>query len=159
MYSAYLLSTLLLMSGCARTAAQAPPEGMVQPVGGSGEAASTEPLENTYWKLIRLGEAPVTVASGQPEAHFILHPDTRRVSGSGGCNRLTGSYELSGDQLSFGNMAGTMMACQDGMDTERAFLHALQQAHKARVTRHELELFDAAGNGLARFEARAVSRP
>ena len=64
-----------------------------------GARFATEPLENTYWKLTRLGDAPVTVASQQREPHFILNPESRRVGGSGGCNRLTGSYELHGDQL------------------------------------------------------------
>jgi heat shock protein HslJ len=73
------------------------------------------PLENTYWKLTRVGNAPVVVVAQQREAHFILDPTTRRVSGSGGRNRLTGSYAVNGDQLTFGQMAGTMMACPEGM--------------------------------------------
>jgi heat shock protein HslJ len=94
------------------------------------------------------------VSSQQREPHFILNSDSRRVSGSGGCNRLTASYQLSGEQLTFGQMAGTMMACPDGMDTEKAFLAALSQAKRAKITRQHLELFDASGNVVARFEAR-----
>ena len=67
---------------------------------------STEPLENTYWKLTRLGDAPVTVASQQREPHVILNPESRRV-GDRGCNQPVGSYELHGDQLAFGQMAST----------------------------------------------------
>jgi copper homeostasis protein (lipoprotein) len=119
-----------------------------------GSPTSTEPLENTYWKLTRLGDAPVAVGSRQREPHFILNPESRRVSGSGGCNRLTGSYELNGDRLTFGQMAGTTMACPEGMDTEKAFLEALRQVNKLKITRQHLELFDAAGNLVARFEAR-----
>jgi len=37
-------------------------------------------------------------------------------------DRLTGGYELSGDALTFGQMAGTMTACLQGMDTEKASL-------------------------------------
>jgi heat shock protein HslJ len=51
-------------------------------------------------------------------------------------------------------MAGTMMACPEGMDTEKAFLGALSQANRAKITRQHLELFDATGNRVARFEAR-----
>jgi heat shock protein HslJ len=113
-----------------------------------------EPLENTYWKLTRLGDAPVSVASQQRESHVILNSETRRVGGSGGCNRLVGSYELHGDQLAFGQMAGTRMACLEGSDTEQAFLEALRHARKWKILRQHLELFDAAGNLVARFEAR-----
>ena len=119
-----------------------------------GARFATEPLENTYWKLTRLGDTAVTVASQQREPHFILNPKSRRAGGSGGCNRLTGSYELNGDRLTFGQMAGTMMACLEGMDTEKAFLDALRQVNKWKIAGQHLELFDAAGKLVARFEAR-----
>lgn len=110
-------------------------------------------LENTYWRLVRLGERPVTQPERQREAHLILHPADGRVSGSGGCNRLAGGYELDGERLTFGRMAGTLMACGEGMDTERAFLDALARARKARVLGQQLQLFDADDQPLARFEA------
>src|SRR5262245_34187464 len=71
---------------------------------------STASLENTYWKLTELGGKSIGVARRAQEPHFILHPDTRRVSGAGGCNRFIGSYRLDGDRLTFGQTAGTMMA-------------------------------------------------
>jgi hypothetical protein len=40
------------------------------------------------------------------------------------------------------------------MDTERAFLEALRQVNTAKITRQHLELFDASGTLLGRFEAR-----
>ena len=126
---------------------------MGRPSGTAGGDA-TESLEDTYWKLIRLGDAPVTVVSQQMEPHLILNAETRRVSGSGGCNALTGRYELRGDQLTLGQMAGTMMACLKGMETEQGFLEALKHVSRWKVSRHQLDLFDAAGNVLARFEAR-----
>jgi copper homeostasis protein (lipoprotein) len=119
-----------------------------------GARFATEPLENTYWKLTRLGETAVTVAAQQREPHFILNPTSRRMGGSGGCNRLMGSYELNGDRLTFGQMAGTMMACPEGMDTEKAFLEALRQVNTWKIAGQHLELFDAAGKLVARFEAR-----
>jgi copper homeostasis protein (lipoprotein) len=118
------------------------------------QAKPDEPLENTYWKLTWLsGGAPISTAPGAREQHFILHRDGRRVTGSGGCNRFTGGYELSGERLSFGNMTGTMMACQESMESERAFLQALGKAQRALVREQQLELLDAAGAPVARFEA------
>ncbi|HEY1288816.1 MAG TPA: META domain-containing protein [Burkholderiales bacterium] len=117
------------------------------------QAKPDEPLENTYWRLDWLAGAAVGTAPGAREQHFILHRDGRRVSGSGGCNRFTGGYELSGERLSFAKMAGTMMACQESMESERAFLQALGKAQKARVQEQQLELFDADGKVLARFQA------
>jgi len=136
-----LAAIALLVCGCAQAPVQAQ-----RPV-------SNEPLENTYWKLTYLGDAPVVAPERQRDAHFILHPSDKRVSGSGGCNRFTGGYELEGDRLSFGRMAATMMACADAMDTEKAFLSALQQAARARIKEQHLELLDASGSVLARFQA------
>jgi len=115
---------------------------------------ATESLENTYWRLTRLGDASVPVVSPQREPHLLLNSETRRVVGSGGCNRLMASYELKGDQLTFGQMAGTMMACPEGMETEKAFLEALKQVSRWKIAGQDLELIDGAGNAVARFEAR-----
>jgi copper homeostasis protein (lipoprotein) len=114
-------------------------------------------LENTYWKLTSLGEVPVTAVS-QQEPHFVLNPETHRVSGSGGCNRLTGSYELKGDHLTFSQLATTMMACVEGMDTEKALLKALTKAKTWKMAGDELELLNDAGNVMARFEARGMTK-
>jgi putative lipoprotein len=111
-------------------------------------------LENTYWKLVRLGEQAITAANSSNEPHLLLHPDTQRVSGSGGCNRLAGGYQLDGEALSFGRMAGTLMACMEGMETERSFHEMLPRVRRARVQGQQLELLDAQERPLARFEAR-----
>jgi putative lipoprotein len=111
-------------------------------------------LENTDWKLTHLGEAAVTVTSEQREPHFVLNPESGRVSGSGGCNNLIGSYELHDNELTFRQMATTMMACPEGMDTEKAFLKALAEVKTWKITGKQLELFDAGGNMVARFAVR-----
>jgi putative lipoprotein len=110
-------------------------------------------VENTYWKLTRLGGQRVGVARRPEEPHLVLHPDSRRLSASGGCNRFTGPYKLEGEQLRFGRIAGTLKACADAMDTEKEFLAALGQARKVRASRQQLQLLDADDKPLARFEA------
>jgi heat shock protein HslJ len=132
-------------------------EARVEDVSGGetcGAQVASEPLENTYWKLTRLGDKPVFVQERQREPNLIFHPESDRVSGSGGCNRLVGSYTRDGKQISFGNFATTKMACADGMDTEDAFLRALTRVRTWKVIGRHLELYDAKGMLLARFEAR-----
>ena len=116
---------------------------------------ATASLENTYWKLTQLRDSPIRT-SPKNEPHLILNSETRQISGSSGCNRLVGSYTLDGAHLTFGHTAGTMMACLEGMDTERAFLQALQQVNSWKITGQHLELFDTDGKQIAGFEARAV---
>ena len=81
-----------------------------------GPRFSTATLENTYWKLVRLGDKPVTVADPRREPHLHLVPQGMRVQGFGGCNRFFGAYELDGQNVRFGKMGMTRMSCKDGMD-------------------------------------------
>jgi heat shock protein HslJ len=101
----------------------------------------------------RLGDAPVGVASQRKEPYLNLNSESRRVSGSGGCHQLTGSYELSGGHLTFGQLVGTMMACPEAMETEKAFLQALKHVKTWKIAGEQLELFDEVENLVARFEA------
>ncbi|MEC5398516.1 META domain-containing protein [Uliginosibacterium sp. H1] len=111
------------------------------------------PLENTYWKLVSLGNETVTVADARREPHLILQARERRVAGSGGCNRFTGGYTLDGQALSFSRVAGTLMACVQGGEYEAAFLKTLSATTRWRVDAGQLELIDAQGAVLARFVA------
>ncbi len=121
---------------------------------GGSQATADRSIENTHWRLTTLGHVSVAAGSAQREAFFLLDPANHRVSGSGGCNRLAGSYELNGEQLKFGPMAGTRMACPEGMDSEQAFLQSLERVSKWKITGQSLELFDSDGKVLAQFKAR-----
>lgn len=114
---------------------------------------SSAPLENTYWKLTRLGGKSVTVAPKQHEPYFVLDNKSKRIAGSGGCNRFTGTYQQNSDRLLFGKMAMTFMACPEGMETERDFAAALEQVRSWKILGEQLELYDGSGGFLARFEA------
>jgi copper homeostasis protein (lipoprotein) len=120
-----------------------------------GARFSSVPLENTYWKLTRLGSKSITVTAKQREPHFVLDSKTKRVAGFGGCNRFTGAYQQSGDRLTFGKMAMTFMACSEEMETERDFIGVLEQVRSWRILGNHLELIDGSGTLLARLEAGA----
>jgi heat shock protein HslJ len=121
--------------------------------GSTAGEESAAPLEKTDWRLVRLGGATVTAADPQRAPNFILDAATHRVSGSGGCNRLSGGYELEGEHLKFGRMASTMMACPSGMETERKFLAALGQVKKWKIGGRQLELMDDSGAVVAVMKA------
>ena len=96
-------------------------------------------LEGTTWLLQTLGGEPAPVGANGKPVDFQLQADEKRVSGFSGCNRYTGSYSREGtakrgSPLSFGPLAGTMMACSEGGDLERAYLDSL-----ANVTAYILE--------------------
>ncbi|WP_336970465.1 META domain-containing protein [Sphingobium aromaticiconvertens] len=68
-------------------------------------------------------------------SHISLFLDGKgRASGSGGCNRYMGQYHLSGDRLSFDQIAGTKMACAQAlMLQEQRFLKALAEVSIWRI--------------------------
>ncbi|NPC54114.1 META domain-containing protein [Caenimonas sp. S4] len=121
-----------------------------------GNPQVESPLRGTYWKLVRLGETPVRVAEKQPEPHLILANLDLRISGSGGCNGLRGSFELDGDKLRFRGVASTRMACLAGMEQEQRFLKSMEKAQRYRISGSHLDMLDAAGTAIARFEAVAL---
>lgn len=122
-----------------------------EPAPATGESVAS--LEKTDWRLIRLSGEVVTAADPQHTPNLIFDATTHRVSGSGGCNRLTGGYEVKGEELKFGQMASTRMACVSGMETEQKFLTALGQVKKWRIAGRELELMDDSGALVAVLEA------
>jgi len=118
-------------------------------------AAPAKPLEGTYWRAAELAGKPTPKQDPHMEAH--LEFQAGRVSGSDGCNRVTGSYQLNGDRVTFGQMAATQMACLFPSETADPFHNALNNAKRLTVAGDRLELFDAAGARLAAFVAG--SRP
>lgn len=70
------------------------------------------------WRVIRLGtdELPSGVIA------TVVFGRDGQVSGKSGCNRFSGGYTLSGEGLSFGNLAQTKMACEGfAMEAEQRF--------------------------------------
>ncbi len=130
--------------------------GLMLPVSGAfaqGTARQTaEPLEGTQWNLRWVEGA--TVEGGSPRPAYIeLDRASHKLSGSGGCNRLMGGYELEGDHLRLTGTARTMMACAGGMDVEDKLVKALEDVREWKVSGERLELLDGSEKVVARFSA------
>jgi uncharacterized lipoprotein YbaY/heat shock protein HslJ len=125
----------------------------VEPQGCSGPA-STAQLENTYWKITTLNGKRVFTPDGARDVHFVLTAETRRMRGFGGCNSLSGGYELEGDRIKFIDIARTLMACTNDMETERELHEMYPRAARWKITGEVLQLSDANGEVIATFESR-----
>jgi heat shock protein HslJ len=84
------------------------------------------------WRLANMtaGETPTPMV---PSADIELTADFAdgRITGSGGCNRFMGGYELDGDRLTIGPLASTFKACEEPiMSQEMLYLNALQGAQR-----------------------------
>jgi heat shock protein HslJ len=143
----------LVACTAATPVAHAPPAPPQADVRADAARKPDRALVNTYWKLVALAGAPVVVTPNQREPHLVLHVDGERVTGSTGCNRLTGRYALRGDGVTFGKTATTEMACLDGMEQEAAFLAALARVSRWRTRGDELVLLEGADAEVLRFVA------
>jgi heat shock protein HslJ len=105
-------------------------------------------LEGRLWRLAELFDGPPTDKS-LPELEFSRFGD---VSGTDGCNRLSGSYALTGDGgLRMGDFATTMMACPD-MQTPDNFKQGLTEVTAYRIENDVLTLLNDSGRVVARFD-------
>jgi len=127
----------------------------LEPRGECSARFAAAPLEGTTWHLATLGERTVTASSSPQRAGLVLDGENHRVSGSGGCNRIMGTYTRDGEHIGFSPMAATRMACPDGMDLEQAYTAMLELVTSWRVLGRTMELRDVDGRRLASFQVDA----
>jgi heat shock protein HslJ len=72
-------------------------------------------------------------------------PDSGLISGSSGCNSYSAGYTVDGNNLTVQPAALTMMACATGMDTEQAYLQALQSSTSYEIVVDKLLLSSPTG--------------
>jgi len=138
-----------------------PLEILVSRVGhGRGAQPSTPPvpdvsLVNTYWKLSELNGQPAALGAGGRELHMVLS-DRYQVRGFSGCNRFTGNYDLTKNQLSFRPLAATRMACAEGMEQEQRFLDLLAEVMRFTISGDSLALYSGDEQLILRFQAVAL---
>jgi uncharacterized lipoprotein YbaY/heat shock protein HslJ len=127
----------------------------IEPGEGCSGPASTAQLENTYWKLMAIGDTPVATPAGAREIQMVLNSQERRVNGFAGCNRFSGGYTLEGsDRIRFNDIASTMMACAGpGMEIERDLHAMLSRVTGWKISGETLQLTHQ-GAAIATFESR-----
>ncbi|MGQ3028632.1 MAG: META domain-containing protein [Ferrovibrionaceae bacterium] len=119
-------------------------------VGACAAPAASEPtLEGRDWTAIQLNGKPIRLIENQSPPSLTFDATSGRVTGSTGCNSLSGSYRVQGDTITIEKVATTRRACMNGMDTEQPFLAALNQARQWKIAGGLLTLSDGAGQALA----------
>lgn len=83
---------------------------------------------------------PVQISNTPQDAHLIFNASEKMVSGSGSCNRVFGPYQMGKrNSLRFGNLASTMMACQN-LEFESKFMELLKTVESYELVEGELRL-------------------
>ena len=87
-------------------------------------------LTGLEWIVETIGGEPVV----EDSKASILFLEEDRVAGNASCNRFTGSFRLTGEGLSFGQMANTMMACEEPLNSQEIrFLELLRKAQRFEI--------------------------
>lgn len=117
-----------------------------------GPIAPAQPLLETVWQLVSVNAVAVQeTVLGRP-AHIRLRKGGR-LTGSTGCNRLQGGWQVAADTLSLTRIASSRALCRDAMaQQEQALIDALRNASQYRQVGHQLELLRG-DQVLARFVA------
>lgn len=105
----------------------------------SSKLSETNPLFKSKWVLSELNGTPVQMSSTDKDAHLNFSFNGMSVSGSGGCNRLTGTFNSKGDELSFNPIASTKMMCPDSQ-FETAFFAVIEKVNQYAIVDNVLEL-------------------
>jgi len=126
-------------------APKTPPRGSAKPA----------PFVGTHWILTQVGDTAIKPTGSVRDAQLQFASEGSKVTGSTGCNRLTGTYTRNGDALTFGPAATTRMACAPPIgEIENKMLDALRATTTAKITGSELALSDKSGAVVAKFSSR-----
>lgn len=129
-----ILALALLLASCGTPAGTNVPAAADTTAAAVVAPAAVTALEGTRWELVELNGTAVAIGAEQDTVHFLLNAADSLVNGNAGCNNFFGRYFRKGaDELTFGNLGSTMMACPD-MSTEQALHAAL-----AKVDHFKLE--------------------
>lgn len=110
-----------------------------QPVNEDQVVETGESLVGSDWNVIELeGQAAATGMGDKPAS--IGFEEDGRAHAFSGCNRMSGSYAVEGNQLKFGQMAMTKMFCEGAMDLESTFSRVIGEIDSFRIVGNTLEL-------------------
>jgi putative lipoprotein len=129
---------------------------LLRPVDTRAQPASPR-IENVRWALVSLDGQALPPQEPARTPYFVLNADGHRVTGSGGCNELVGTYALNGQALQM--LRGPrreLQVCAADMERERAFMFALATTEQWAMQGTRLRLLDRLGAQVALFEARTA---
>lgn len=107
------------------------------------QLALQQGLLGVRWRVKELLGAPLGATGGGARApHLELDPTHLRLAGSGGCNRLMGSFTLEGQRIVFKRVVTTMMSCPQGMAQERSLIETLGQVQRWHIDDRTLMLLN-----------------
>ena len=97
------------------------------------------PFLDTTWNLVEL-ESEQIDHPGPRFPHMRFEAD--KVSGFDGCNNFFGNYTVTGNDLTFGPLASTRMACPDIKEIDMEINRMISATTRYRISGNRMELYD-----------------
>jgi len=148
-----LIGTLLLATaaaaGCTSNVTPSPNATITSPT------SSTLQLEGTTWKLTSLA-TETGMNNTLPNTTITAKFDDGNVTGSSGCNRYFGSYQVNKTEIQIGQVGSTLMFCTDPdgvMIQESSYVLLLKNVTSYTISDNALTLSDGLGDPQLVFEA------
>lgn len=120
--------------------------------GGDDDGAAQNPadLEGKAWVLTQFinADGETEIVDVGVNAEF----DGTTMSGVSGCNRYNAPYEATGNEISFGEIAGTLMACPEPeMSVEARYLELLATVATFEIDGRSMSMADGEGTPILQF--------
>ncbi len=118
-------------------------------------------LTGSEWRLASFGAAGSESSLVAGTTVTLKFGEDGRASGSTGCNSYGGTYQVRGDNISFGRLISTKRACldQNANQQESRFLSALESANRFRISANRLTLLSDRGRNALNFINNQDSDP
>jgi heat shock protein HslJ len=94
----------------------------------------------SQWILESYYDGNAWVSAGSKSAYITIARDLKSFTGTGGCNRLRGNLDVNANNVKFGQIISTKMAC-DKLQAETKFINVLESATSFEIKGAELFLY------------------
>jgi heat shock protein HslJ len=119
---------------------------------GCSPQGTSAKLAGTSWMLVSyMNAGNLTPAATGIDTSLIFGSDGQ-VSGTMGCNRFSGNYEIKGGKLVFSKLASTLMACPEPQMTQEATAYELISGTvRYAIDGSTLTIYDGSGSSVITF--------
>ena len=118
-------------------------------------------LTGTEWRLASIGPAGAEAGLVAGTTVTLKFGEDGRANGSTGCNSYSGTYQVRGDNITFGRLISTRRACldQNANQQEQRFLAGLEAANRFRLSSNRLTILSDRGRNALNFVNNSEPAP
>jgi len=95
--------------------------------------------DHRRWVLTEMKGVPVQLSGGRKDAYINFEVSEKKFTGNGGCNHISGNYNLDKSTIHFSEVISTKMSCED-MAFENSFLSTLNNVDRYEARGNDLLL-------------------